>query len=352
MTEHSWAVEHRSTASLKPYARNARRHSKKQIKQIADSIKRFGFTNPVLIADDGEIIAGHGRVAAAKLIGMERVPTLRLSHLTEAERRAYVLADNKLALNAGWDQELLAIELQALVDLDFEVELTGFSLAEIDITLDAARDADPNGATAPEDLIPPMAQMPVTRSGDLWLLGRHKLICGDARRREDYERLLGGETRRPDLRRPALQRADRRPRLRFGPHPPPRVRHGRRRDVDGSLHRLPRWDARRGGQDLPRRRDRLHLHGLAAHRRTAGCWAGGLQRAEEPLRLEQGRRRHGNASIAPSTSSSSSSRSDPARTPTASGSARPAATGPTSGTTRASAAWAPVASRRWRCTRR
>jgi len=194
LTEHSWAVEHRSTASLKPYAHNARRHSKKQIKQIADSIERFGFTNPVLIADDGEIIAGHGRVAAAKLIGMERVPTLRLSHLTEAERRAYVLADNKLALNAGWDQELLAIELQALVDLDFEVELTGFSLAEIDMTLDAARDADPNGATAPEDLIPPMGQMPVTRTGDLWLLGRHKLICGDARRPEDYERLLGAET--------------------------------------------------------------------------------------------------------------------------------------------------------------
>ena len=194
MSEHSWAVEHRSTAALKPYARNARRHSKKQIKQIADSITRFGFINPVLIADDGEIIAGHGRVAAAKLIGMERVPTLRLSHLTEAERRAYVLADNKLALNAGWDQELLAIELQALIDLDFEVELTGFSLAEIDMTLDAARDADPDGATAPEDLIPPMAQTPVTRTGDLWLLGRHRLICGDARRREDYERLLGGES--------------------------------------------------------------------------------------------------------------------------------------------------------------
>jgi DNA modification methylase len=194
LSEHSWAVEHRSTGSLQPCARNARRHSKKQIKQIADSIKRFGFTNPVLIGDDGEIIAGHGRVAAAKLIGMERVPTLLLSHLTEAERRAYVLADNKLALNAGWDQELLAIELQALVDLNFEVELTGFSLAEIDLTLDAARDADPDGAKAPEDLIPPMDQTAVTRSGDLWILGRHKLICGDARRREDYERLLDGET--------------------------------------------------------------------------------------------------------------------------------------------------------------
>src|SRR5580693_3692668 len=142
MRQFSPAIERVSVQSLKPYPRNARRHSKAQIKQIAASIERFGFTNPVLIADDGEIIAGHGRVAAAKLIGMERVPTLRLSHLTEAERRAYVLADNKLALNAGWDQELLAIELQALVDLNFEVELTGFSLAEVDFTLDAAREGD------------------------------------------------------------------------------------------------------------------------------------------------------------------------------------------------------------------
>ena len=187
-------IEHRSPGELRPYARNARSHSKAQVKQIASSIERFGFTNPILISDGDEIIAGHGRVEAAKLLGLSSVPTVRLSHLSETERRAYVLADNKLALNAGWDQELLAIELQALIDLNFEVELTGFSLAEIDMTLDAARDADPNGATAPEDLIPPMGQTPVTRTGDLWLLGRHKLICGDARRREDYERLLGAET--------------------------------------------------------------------------------------------------------------------------------------------------------------
>ena len=108
----------------------------KQVRQIADSISRFGFTNPVLISDEGQIIAGHGRVQAAKLLGLETVPTLRLSHLNEAERRAYLLADNKLALNAGWDHEILAIELQALIDLDFDVTLTGFSLAEVDLTLD------------------------------------------------------------------------------------------------------------------------------------------------------------------------------------------------------------------------
>src|SRR2546426_444550 len=123
------AIEHVSVRSLKPYPRNARRHNKAQIKQIAASIERFGFNSPVLIADDGVIVAGHGRVAAAKLLGIETVPVVLLSHLTEAERRAYVIADNKLALNAGWDREMLAIELQGLVDLDFEVELTGASLA-------------------------------------------------------------------------------------------------------------------------------------------------------------------------------------------------------------------------------
>ena len=139
------AIEQVLVGSLKPYPRNARRHSKVQIKQIAASIKRFGFNNPILIADDGEIVAGHGRLAAAKLLGIETVPVVRLSHLTESERRAYVIADNKLALNAGWDREMLAIELQGLIDLDFEVEMTGFSLAEIDIVVDEARESATDG---------------------------------------------------------------------------------------------------------------------------------------------------------------------------------------------------------------
>src|ERR1019366_376980 len=110
------------------------------------SIERFGFTNPVLISDDGQIIAGHGRVEAARLLKMERVPTLRLSHLNDAERRAYILADNKLAQNANWDREMLALELQGLLDIDFEVDLTGFGLAEIDMILDDARDGSPDTA--------------------------------------------------------------------------------------------------------------------------------------------------------------------------------------------------------------
>ena len=197
MRQFSPAIERVSVQSLKPYPRNARRHSKAQIKQIAASIERFGFSNPVLIADDGEIVAGHGRVGAAKLLGIETVPAVRLSHLSEVERRAYVIADNKLALNAGWDRELLAIELQGLVDLDFEeVESTGFSLAEVDIVLDEARESAPDGADASiEDNIPAYRHEgpAVTQPGDLWMLGRHKLICGDAREAGIYAALLGDE---------------------------------------------------------------------------------------------------------------------------------------------------------------
>ncbi len=187
------AIEQRAPSELRPYARNARTHSRKQVRQIADSIERFGFTNPVLVSDDSEIIAGHGRVEAAKLLGLKAVPTLRLSHLSADERRAYVLADNKLALNAGWDQDILAIELQALIDLDFDVTLTGFSLAEVDLTLDAARERDPDAPAAVEDEIPAIAPDAVTRFGDVWILGRHRLICGDAREPEHYARLMAGE---------------------------------------------------------------------------------------------------------------------------------------------------------------
>lgn len=187
-------VVERDVASLRPYARNARTHSRKQVKQIAASIERFGFTNPVLISDDAEIIAGHGRVEAAKLLGWKSVPTLALSHLSETERRSYVLADNKVALNAGWDKEILAIELQTLVDLDFAVELTGFSLAEIDLVIEEAGDADPGVIDAPEDAVFFASGIPVSRQGDLWQLGRHKLLCGDSRSYADFDALMGGES--------------------------------------------------------------------------------------------------------------------------------------------------------------
>ena len=188
------AIQFHPLAKLTPSKRNARTHSRKQIKQIADSISRFGFTNPVLIDDDGQIIAGHGRVEAAKLLGLKTVPTLTLSHMTPEERRAYMLADNKLALNAGWDPQILAIEMQELIDLDFDIELTGFSLAEIDLTLDAAGEANVEGRDAPEDQIPDPQPRPVTRRGDLWLLGEHRLLCGDAQVSDDFEKLLDGKS--------------------------------------------------------------------------------------------------------------------------------------------------------------
>ena len=177
---------------LRPYPNNARTHSRKQIRQIAKSIEKFGFCNPVLIDDTKQIIAGHGRVEAAKLLGIDALPTCRLSHLSEAEKRAYILADNKLAAEAGWDKELLAIELQGLIELEVDIELTGFEIAEVDIILDDAREAN-GGPSGPEDKVPEQSPGPaVTRSGDLWVLGKHGLLCGDARDQAAYDRLLEG----------------------------------------------------------------------------------------------------------------------------------------------------------------
>jgi DNA modification methylase len=183
-----------AVARLRPCRKNARTHSKKQIRQIAASINEFGFTNPVLISDDDEIIAGHGRVEAAKLLGIQSVPTLRLSHLDAAQRRAYVIADNKLALNSGWDREVLAIELQGLIDLQFDVEIAGFSLAEVDLLLDEARESSPDPQDGGEDEIPPLvdAGKAITRLGDVWLLGRHRLLCGDSRQLLSFDNLLDG----------------------------------------------------------------------------------------------------------------------------------------------------------------
>jgi DNA modification methylase len=184
-------IEYTSVRELRPHPNNARTHSKKQIRQIANSIGQFGFCNPVLVDDAKQIIAGHGRVEAAKLLGIDAVPTVRLAHLSEADKRAYVLADNKLAEKAGWDRELLAIELQGLIELDVEIELTGFEMAEIDLLFEEAREA--NSASGPEDTVPEPSPAPaVSQTGDLWLLGSHRLLCGDARDQAAYDHLLAG----------------------------------------------------------------------------------------------------------------------------------------------------------------
>jgi len=166
---------------LRPSPNNARTHSKKQLKQIASSIERFGFVNPVLISDDFEIIAGHGRLEAAKILGLRLVPTVRLSNLSPADRRAYVITDNRLAELAGWDRELLATELQGLVELQFDdIELTGFSFGEIDLLLDEAAEKEAEEPGPEDELRANSLQGPaVSRAGDLWVLGSHRLRCGE-----------------------------------------------------------------------------------------------------------------------------------------------------------------------------
>lgn len=174
-------IEMLPPGALRPWPRNARTHSKKQVRQIADSIRTFGFTSPVLIDAGSTILAGHGRVAAAQQLGLNEVPCVRIEHLTPGQKRAYVLADNKLALNAGWDEQLLGEELSALLelDLDFDVEVTGFSVAEIDSLVDGLAPEEPGDPR--EDRLPEPSTVPARcRPGDLWKLGGHRLVCGDA----------------------------------------------------------------------------------------------------------------------------------------------------------------------------
>jgi DNA modification methylase len=185
-------VELLSTAALRPYAGNSRTHSPKQIGQIAESMRRFGFTNPILIDANRIVIAGHARLEAAKLLGIRQVPTIRLDRMTEAEKRAYIIADNKLAENAGWDRELLALELKYISELDVELDLsvTGFEPAEIDLSLQGLESEAP-ADQADEVFEPDRSGRSVTRVGDLWRFAdRHFLLCGDARRRDSFSRLL------------------------------------------------------------------------------------------------------------------------------------------------------------------
>jgi DNA modification methylase len=184
------SIRYAPISALKPYSRNARTHSKHQVRQIAESIRVFGFTNPVLVDGNNRIIAGHGRVEAAKLLGMNQVPTIRLESLSAEQIQAYVIADNKLAENAGWDKSILAIELQHLLALDcadFDVTITGFEVAEIDLILQEAAQEDPD-----DTIQPASAGAAVTKPGDLWLLGKHRVLCGNSLEEAAYSRLMNG----------------------------------------------------------------------------------------------------------------------------------------------------------------
>lgn len=177
-------VIYRPLEDLSPFIGNARTHSRKQVAQIAASIEAFGFTNPILVDERHELIAGHGRLLAAKSLGLASIPVIVLSDLSEAQKRALRLADNKIALNAGWDTEVLKIELDALADLSFELELTGFATGEIDVISAAPPDPD-------DEIVPATPNAPVTRPGDLWRLGEHRLLCGDSRQIEVIASVMG-----------------------------------------------------------------------------------------------------------------------------------------------------------------
>ena len=180
-------IEYVKRDQLIPYINNSRTHDARQVKQIASSIKEFGFTNPLLIDEDGGIIAGHGRLMAADLLGIDEVPTITLVGLTEAQRKAYVIADNQLALNAGWDLDTLKVELDRLTELDFDVDLLGFD----DDFLSSLLDEPVDGLTD-EDAVPDAPENPVTVEGDVWILGNHKLMCGDSTSIDAVDKLMDG----------------------------------------------------------------------------------------------------------------------------------------------------------------
>ena len=187
-------IVNKKTSELIPYVNNTRTHSDEQVQQIASSIKEFGFTNPLLIDEQDGIIAGHGRLMGAKLLNMDEVPCIVLSGLSEAQRKAYVIADNKLALNAGWDEELLALEMQSLHDMGFDLDLVGFSmeeLEEMDINLEGELEAIIDESKA--DDVPEVVENPVIKLGDLIELGNHRLLCGDSTKEEDVKRLMDGK---------------------------------------------------------------------------------------------------------------------------------------------------------------
>lgn len=174
-------------SELIPYVRNARTHSEAQVAQIAASIREFGFLSPILVAEDNTILAGHGRLAAALKLGLKKVPCVKENHLTETQKRAYIIADNKLSLNAGWDSELLAVELSELEGADFNLDLLGFDEAELSSIFDADKDVSDDDFDVEKELEEPC----FSKTGDIWTLGKHRIICGDSTDSSTFEKLLG-----------------------------------------------------------------------------------------------------------------------------------------------------------------
>nr|DAH29383.1 MAG TPA: adenine specific DNA methyltransferase [Bacteriophage sp.] len=188
-------IEYRKVSELLPYARNARTHSDTQVSQLAASIKEFGFNNPVAIDADGMILCGHGRVMAAQKLGLTEVPTVCLSHLSDTQKKAYILADNKLALNAGWDNDMLKVELEDLKFSNFDLDLVGFSTEELDEIMN--QDEEPE--VEDDDYTVAVPQEPKAKLGEVYILGKHRLMCGDSTSIQDVEKLMGGGEYQADL---------------------------------------------------------------------------------------------------------------------------------------------------------
>jgi DNA modification methylase len=184
-------LEYRAVDALIPYARNAKQHSEAQVAQIAASIREFGWGAPILIDGQNNVIAGHGRLLAARKLGLVEVPVVPMEHLTDTQRRALILADNKIGENASWEDELLGIELSELKDAGFDLDLTGFSTEEWEALI-AGEEQTKDGLTD-DNAVPEVSENPISQSGDLWILGEHKLLCGDATKADDYKTLLGEE---------------------------------------------------------------------------------------------------------------------------------------------------------------
>jgi len=184
-------IQRRQVSALIPYIRNARTHSPEQIAQIAASIREFGWTNPILVDGHNGVIAGHGRLLAARQLGFDEVPVIELAHLNDTQRRAYVLADNRLAENAGWDTELLRLELGELQLMDIDLGLLGFGDAELQDLL--APGEEDRGGLTDDDEVPEVSETPISRPGDIWIMGPHRLLCGDATVAASYDALLQGE---------------------------------------------------------------------------------------------------------------------------------------------------------------
>ena len=182
-------IEYRSVSDLIPYVNNSRTHSDEQVGQVAASIKEFGFTNPILVDEDGGVIAGHGRIMAAKKLKLGEVPTIELKGLTEAQKKAYVIADNQLALNSGWDIDKLQLEIQTLDELNFDIDLLGF---DDDFLANLLEPEIEEGLTD-EDAVPEIPEEPVSKEGDLWVLGNHRLMCGDSTSIDAVEKLMDGK---------------------------------------------------------------------------------------------------------------------------------------------------------------